>query len=172
MFKRIVVALVLASVVLTSSAKAMAAEKIALVRLQHAMYQVNDGKKLKSKIDKEIASKKKEIEKLRDQLKKESDALEKQKMVLSQDALKSKTKDLQTKFIEMQKKAATFEKEIRQSELDASKKILSKLKEVINDISKEKGYTLVIENSLNAVLYAKNAPDITSDVISAYNKKR
>jgi len=147
-------------------------EKIALVSLQKALNLVNDGKKAKDTLKKEYETKKKQIDTMKLDLEKLTKNLEKQQMVLSADALQTKRKELQAKFLDLQNKAATYERELKTKEAESAKKILDRLRQIVVSLSQKEGYTLVIENSADMVLYSKNAEDITQKVIQAFNKKK
>lgn len=149
-----------------------AEEKIGLVSLQRALNEVEEGKRAKAKLKKDFEIKKKQIDDLKVEFQALSDGLEKDKLVLSQDALKEKSQALQTKYLDLQNKAASYEQELKTQESDSANKILLALRQVVSDISAKEGYTLVIENSTDTVLFSKNASDITDKVISAYNSKK
>lgn len=172
MTKKLIVSCTLAVAILCLlSTQTFAQEKIALVSLQKALNQVNEGKKIKNTLKKEYETKKKKIDAMKLELENLSKDLEKQQMVLSGEALQAKRKNLQEKFIDLQNKAAIFEKELKTKEAQSAQKILNSLRDIVIRISKKQGYTLVIENSTETVLFSKNAEDITSKVIAAYNKR-
>lgn len=172
MFKKFISIAVLAIVcVVFSQGKALAQEKIALVSLQMALNEVNEGKRIKTSLQKEYETKKKQIDTMKVELEGLSQDLDKQQMVLSGEALQAKRKELQDKFIDLQNKAAVFEKELKTKESQSAQKILVALRDIVIKLSGEKGYTLVIENSTETVLFSKNAEDITPLVIAEYNKK-
>jgi outer membrane protein len=152
--------------------KAHAEEKIALVSLQRALNEVEEGKRAKAKLKKDFDLKKKEIDTMKVDLETNSKGLEKEKLVLSQDALKQKTQGLQSKYIELQTKAAAFERDLKTQEAESAQRILGELRQIVTTVSQSGGYTLVIENSAETVLFSRNAEDITDQVIAAYNKKK
>lgn len=170
MFKRLVFSGVILTLLLGVVAQANAQEKIALVSLQKALNDVNEGKKAKADLQKNYESKKKQIDSLKAELEKLSQDLEKEQMVLSKDALKTKTQDLQKKYLDLQNKAATYERELKTAEAESANKILTSLRSLVNKVSQQQGYTLVIENSAQTVLFATQAQDITPKIIEAYNK--
>lgn len=147
-------------------------EKIALVSLQKALNSVNEGKKIKTDLQAEYETKKKQIDAMKSELEKMSGEMEKQKTVLSQEAMNLKRQDLQTKFMDLQNKAATYERELTTKEAENAKRMLLKLREIVLDISKREGYTLVLENSTDTVLFSQSGVDITEKVITAYNSKK
>ncbi|MDO8519103.1 MAG: OmpH family outer membrane protein [Deltaproteobacteria bacterium] len=147
-----------------------AEEKIALVNLQQALNEVEEGKKAKAAIQADMDAKKKELEALKGALTKMKTDLEKQQSVLSKDAIASKSNEIQGKFMELQQKAMQYEQELKTKEEASVKSILNALKVKVGEMAKAKGYTLVFENSADVVLYSSGV-DITSDLISQYNKK-
>jgi outer membrane protein len=46
-----------------------------------------------------------------------------------------------------------------------------KLYDIITEVGKEQGYTLVLERSTPGLIYAKEALDITDQVVQRFNKK-
>jgi len=170
--KLIISSVLLVFISLSFSTQVFAEEKIALVSLQQALNMVDEGVKVKNSLKTEYETKKKKIDSMKTELETLSQDLDKQQMVLSQEALQTKRKTLQEKFIDLQNKAAIFEKELKTKEADSAKKILTSLRDIVINISKKEGYTLVIENSTETVLFSKSAEDITSKVIAAYNSKK
>ncbi|EKD50691.1 MAG: hypothetical protein ACD_62C00455G0005 [uncultured bacterium] len=172
MTKKVIVLAVLALIfVCAGTQRAWAQEKIALVSLQTALNEVNEGKKIKEGLKVEYETKKKKIDDMKLELETMSQDLEKQQMVLSADALNIKRKELQTKFLDLQNKAATFERELKTKEAQSAQKILTMLRTIVQEIANKSAYTLVIENSTETILFSKNAKDITTEVIAAYNAK-
>jgi outer membrane protein len=171
MSKRLITTGLLALSLCFTSVSAFAV-KVALVDFQSALNQVDEGVKAKDRLKKDFESKKKEIDKMRSNLESESKKLEKERLVLSQDALKSKAEGLQKQFLELQNKAAQFELDLKKKEQESAEKILLELRKIVDKMANEDQYDLVIENSSQTVLYAKDGEDITPKVISAYNKKR
>lgn len=149
---------------------AMAQEKIAIVNLQRALNEADEGKKAKATIEADMNVKKKELEALKADLTKMKTDLENQQSVLSKEAVAAKTNEIQTKFMALQQKAMQYDQELKSKEEASVKAILDALKAKVGEIAKQKGYTLVFENSADVVLFSSGV-DITSDLIALYNKK-
>lgn len=170
MVRKFIVLVLLATVLAGGFGGTARAEgQIAIVSLQRALNDVEEGKKIKATLKKDFEVKKKEIDTMKDNVEKLSKDLEGQELVLSQDAKKTKAGDIQAKFMDLQNKAATFERELKTKEAESARKILDKLRIIVNTIAAKEGYSLVLENSADVVLYSKDAVDITNSVISAYN---
>ncbi|MBU0504952.1 MAG: OmpH family outer membrane protein [bacterium] len=171
MTKKIIISLVVTLALVVGFINvSYANEKIALVSLQQALNEVNEGKKAKQGLQKEYETKKKKIDEMKTDLESMSQDLEKQQMVLSAEAMNQKRKELQTKFMDLQNKAATFERELKNKEAQSAQKILNYLRQIVVSVAQTGGYTLVLENSAETVLYSKGAEDITKTVIAEYNK--
>ncbi len=151
------------------SAHARAEDKIALVSLQRALNEVEEGKRAMAGIQADAAAKKRELDTLKETLKKMRDDVEKQKMVLTQDALQQKSNEIQGKFMELQQKAMQYDQDLKKKEGESVQKILQRLKDVVVGIAKQGGYDMVYENSAETVLYSSKGVDITPSVISAFN---
>lgn len=171
--KKIVSAFVILGLVLgfTVSESKAAEQKIAIVTLQEALNNVNQGKSAKEKLQKDFKKKQAEIEKEKQDLQKQAESLQKQGSVLSADARQQKAQELQKQFMELQNKAANYERELKMAEAESANQIIEKLGEIVEEIAKKEGYTLVIENSQRTVLFSSTATDITEEVIKVYNKK-
>ncbi len=146
-----------------------AEEKIALVSLQRALNDVNEGKKAKEMLKSDFDAKKKKIDVMKADLEKMYAELDKQKSVLSQEALGAKIKDFQAKRDDLQSQGIAFEKEFRAKEMESTNKIMTALRTLVTGLAKKEGYTLLIENSAETVLFSANGTDITDKLIAAYN---
>lgn len=148
---------------------AQAEEKIALVSLQRALNEVEEGKRAKTTLKADFDAKQKQLEALKADLKKMKDDVDKQKMVLSEEALKTKSNEIQTKFLELQQKAMEYEQELKKKEAESADKILTALKTLVLDLGKKNGYDIIYENSAEVVLYSSKGIDITPELIKVYN---
>ncbi|OGQ08012.1 MAG: hypothetical protein A3G32_07625 [Deltaproteobacteria bacterium RIFCSPLOWO2_12_FULL_40_28] len=166
-----VLAVVLGLVPMISTGFA-ATGKVALVNLQKALNDVEEGKRAKAAIEADMNTKKKQLDSMKTELKTIRDAIEKDKMVLSKEALQTKTNEIQNKFLELQKKAMEYEQELKQKETASVQKILLALKQQVVSLAKQQGYSMVYENSSETVLYSSDAVDITLELIKAYNSRK
>jgi outer membrane protein len=160
----------LALLLVTPHAHAQVGQKIAIVNLQRALNEVDEGKKTMSALEAEKNAKKKELETAAADLEKMRQDLDKQKAVLSKDALQSKLTEMETKYSDLMKKRMDYGQQLATKENDSVGKIIQSLKSIVVDLAKKKGFDIVYENSTETILFANNATDITNDVIQAFNK--
>ena len=96
--------------------------------------------------------------------------IDKQRLILSAEALREKEVRLQQSFMELQKKTMEFEQDFARKEAEYIKPISDKLQMVINEIGSKEGYSLIVPKEM--ALYSLPGTDLTSRVITAYNKKK
>lgn len=173
MFKKLIVVLVVFAFCTSFVSRvAQAEEKIALVSLQRALNEVEEGKKAKNMLKADYEAKKGKLEELKTQIDGMYAELNKQQNVLSKEALQGKIKELQTKRDDWQSQLISYEKEFRAKETESTTKIMTGLQTLVLEMAKKDGYTLLIENSANTVLFAQTATDITDKLIASYNSKK
>ncbi|MGZ3768074.1 MAG: OmpH family outer membrane protein [Bdellovibrio sp.] len=162
--------LIVLSLLMTASF-AQAESKIGFVDMQKAIQATAVGKKAKSELEGEFNKKKKELEKKEADLKKMGEDIEKKKSVLSEDALTKKQAEFQEEMLKYRDVVGKSQVEIQKKERDLTAPILEKMKKVIAKVAKDKGYSLVLENS-QMVLYSTPEADLTDEVIKAFEKEK
>nr|BFD59204.1 OmpH family outer membrane protein [Bdellovibrio sp. CKG001]BFD62581.1 OmpH family outer membrane protein [Bdellovibrio sp. HM001] len=162
--------LIVLSMLLTASL-AQAEAKIGFVDMQKAIQSTSAGKKAKTELESDFNKKKKELEKKEADLKKMGEDLEKKKSVLSEEALGKKQAEFQEEMLKYRDVVGKSQIEIQKKERELTAPILEKMKKVIAKLAKDKGYTMVIENS-QMVLYATSDADLTEEVIKAFEKEK
>jgi len=150
---------------------ARAEAKIGYVDMQKAIQSTAAGKKAKTELETEFNKKKKDLEKKEADLKKMGEDLERKKSVLSEEVLSKKQAEFQEEMMKYRDTVGKSQVEIQKKEHDLTAPILDKMKKVIEKVAKDKGYSLVLENS-QMVLFATSDSDLTDDVIKAYEKEK
>lgn len=163
---------ILVALSLLLAGAAHAQSKVVYVDMQKAVQTTKAGSKAKKELENEFNTKKKKLQGQEDKLKKMQEDLEKKAMVLSDEVRGKKQAEFQQEMMEYQKLVAQSQQEIQKREQDLTKPILEKMSKVIEQISKEKGYDLVLERQGNNVLWAKKEADITDEVIAAFEKAK
>ncbi|MEN0059000.1 MAG: OmpH family outer membrane protein [Bdellovibrio sp.] len=162
--------LIVLSLLMTASL-AQAEAKFGFVDMQKAIQASSAGKKAKTELEGDFNKKKKELEKKEADLKKMGEDLEKKKSVLSEEALAKKQAEFQDEMLKYRDVVGKSQLEIQKKERELTAPILEKMKKVIAKIAKEKGYSLVLENS-QMVLYSTPEADLTDEVIKAFEKEK
>lgn len=163
--------LVLSSLLLAAGMARAAETKIAVVDMQKAVQATAAGKKAKSELEGEFEKRKKELQKKEADLKKMGEDLEKKKSVLSEEALAKKQGEFQEEMLKYRDQVGKSQMEIQKKDRDLTQPILEKMRKVIEKVAKDKGYTLVLENSA-MILYSGKDNDLTDEVIKAFEKEK
>jgi outer membrane protein len=89
---------------------------------------------------------------------------------MSDEARAKKQNDLQERIAKLQQKGMETEQSLRMKEQQLTQPIINKLRGVVTEQAKKKGYSMVLEKNENTVIFSQDKDDMTQDVINAYNK--
>ncbi|MCO4768734.1 MAG: OmpH family outer membrane protein [Deltaproteobacteria bacterium] len=143
--------------------------KLGVVDFQAALNDVEEGKKARKVLETRFEEKRMGLEARRTELETMRENLEAQKALLSEDALRGKEAEFNTLAVEFQQDMVEAQQEMALMEQELTGGILEKLLNVAQAIGKEQGYTLIVE--AQAVVFADDSLDITSQVIARFNTK-
>lgn len=148
---------------------ALAENKIGYVDLQKALNQSKAGVAAKQEISEQVKKYEAEFKTKQDDLLKLKDELEKQAVLLSDSAKAQKERDYQQNVKELQRFQKDVKDELQQRDSAATKRILNELFDIMQEIGKDGGYTLILEKSQGSVIYADSSIDLTEELIKAYD---
>lgn len=146
--------------------------RIALVDMNKAIQTVDQGKKAKADLQKEVAAKEKEVTNEEAAIRKSMEEFQKQASVMNEDARVKKQQEIQEKVMKHQEKRMRYQNEMQKREADLTKPIVERLRKLISDMSKQKGYQMVLEKNDSVVLFSYDSDDLTDELISQFNKSK
>ena len=146
--------------------------KLGFIDMQKAIQETASGKKAKKDLEDEFNKKKKELEKKEADLKKMNEDLEKKSLVLTDEVKQKKAQELQQEMIKYREVVAKSQMEIQKKERDLTAPIVQKLRDIVEEIAKKEGYTMILEKNEQSVLWAKKELDLTERVIKEADKKK
>jgi len=150
---------------------AMATEmKIGVVDMQKALQTVEAGKTAKAQLEKEFNAKKKELQTEENSIKKLGEEFKKQSLVMNDEARAKKQGEIQERIMKFQEVTSRAQMEIQQKEQELTKPIVTRIRTIISDLAKQKGYSMIFEKNENNVLFSQDKDDLTAEVISTFNK--
>jgi outer membrane protein len=161
-------AAMLCSAALPLAAGAQAA-KIAVVDLQRAINETEDGRKAKDKLKKLFESRQQGLDKKQQELKKLKDELDQQKNVLSRDALETKVESYQKQLVDLQQVYVEYQRELAEKEGELTKSIVERMERILRRIGQTDGYAMIVERGEAGVIYVPSNYDLTDVVIQRYN---
>lgn len=153
-----------------ASAPAQADTKIAVVDLQRAINETQDGKQAKGRLKKLFDQRQKSLDEAQNKLKAMKDELEKKKDVLARDVLQKKLEEYQKNFVELQSKYVDYQRELATKEGELTKTIVARMERILRVLGPQRGYTLILERSEGGVVWAPTQLDLTAEVVQRYNK--
>lgn len=153
----------------TRLAQAETPFKFGTVDVQRAINEVSEGRAAQAALKREYDAKQHELETLQRELGALQQSMEKNHTVLSADALQKQENEYRQKYAELTQKNATYKIEMDRKEAASTGAIIKVMQGVVERLGKERGFSVVLEKSHGAVLYAPAEIDLTADVIKAYN---
>lgn len=143
--------------------------KIAVVDMQRALNETEDGRKAKATLKKLFEERQKTLDKQQNDLKAMKESLEKQRDVLSREVLAKKFEEYQKAFGELQTTYMEFQRELQSKEGELTKDIIERMQRIMRRVGQTDGYTLILERSEGGVIYVPSNYDLTDLLIQRYN---
>lgn len=152
-------------------ATASAAERIGYVDMARVVNESAAGKRAKTEIEGMVKQKQDQVNREGQKLKSLQQALEKEQLTLTDAQKRTKQREFEQKVQAYQQLAAEAQRDIGQKDAEHSRKVLADVRGVIREIAQQEKLLLVFEKNDQPVLYATDGPDLTDQVIKAYNAK-
>jgi outer membrane protein len=153
------------------SAFAADTAKIAVVDIQRVVSLSNYGKEAQAEINKkgeelmaDLQRKEKEITDLKEEL-------ERKGLAMSPEKRDEKERDFRIKLGDIKVVKGKYEKELGELNMRLVGQIQKDVLELVQDLGKKEGYTLVIEKREAGVMFSPDSIDITEKVTGLYNTK-
>ena len=143
--------------------------KIGVFDFQRVSEETARGQELRASLEKFGDKKKGEITTKENELKTLEDQYKAQAFSLSPDKRSQMEKDLQKKQLDLQSSRDNAQREMQIEVNEAQAKFNEQLLKVINDLGKERGYTLIFAKE--QVAFSGDAADMTSEVIERFNQQ-
>jgi outer membrane protein len=148
----------------TASAQTM---KIAVVDVQRAVMQTEDGLRAQATLKKLFDNRQQELNKRQQDLAKQKQEIDKQSNVLSQQALQRKVDDWQKQMVELQTTFVEYNKELEKKQKELTDPIFERVVASIKRIAGTDGYDLIVDRA--TVAFSRSDLDLTDRVIQIAN---
>jgi outer membrane protein len=166
-FARPLLVVALTALVSSFGATASAQMKMAVVDVQRAVMQSEDGLRAQATLKKVFDSRQQELNKRQTDLQKQKEEIDKQKTVLSQAALQKKVDDWQKEMVELQQTFVEYNKELEKKQKELTDPIFERVLGAIKRVAGQDGYDLVVDRA--TVAFARGDLDLTDRVIQMSN---
>jgi outer membrane protein len=160
-------ALGLALFALVAPALASADNKIAVVDVQHAVMQTEDGIRAQATLKKLFDKRQQELDGKQAELQRTRDDIERQSRVISREALDKRMEDWQRRMVELQTVFVDYNKELQKKQGELTAPIIKKMMTIISRIAKKKDFDLILDKQ--AAPYTRQDLDLTDQIIQMYN---
>jgi outer membrane protein len=160
--------LLFALFILPASLPAADIVKFGAIDIQKVLNDSESGKKAKNDLENLIKSKQTTIDEKGKAIEKLKADIEKQASVLSADARKNKEEELEKFVREYQRLVQDSQAEVKKKEGELTESILKEIREIVDKIGEEEGYSLVLEKGM--ILYSSKGIDITESVLKKYDE--
>ena len=145
--------------------------KIGVVDMQRALNECNAGKKAKDQVRAKFERAQNELKAQRESLDRQRESYDKKALVLKEDERRSLEKDLEVKSLDFKRKYEDYQRDLKRTDAELTSGIVEQLYGIVGTLAKEKGYTVVLETSAGALVYADPAIDVTDEVIKRHNAR-
>ncbi len=168
----IVVGCLLAGSAALLRAQSQPGSKLAIINIQIAISQSNDGQKAANDIQTRFAPKRQALDKAQQEINALQDQLKNQEKTLSDDARNKLLKSIDDKTRVFNRDNEDASNDLQSAEQDAINEIGQKMMNVLSEYAKKNGYTMVLDvsNPQTPVLYADAGIDITKEIVDLYNQ--
>ncbi|MGA2448374.1 MAG: OmpH family outer membrane protein [Polyangiaceae bacterium] len=146
---------------------AAAQAKVAVVDVQRAVMQTEDGLRAQATLKKLFDNRQQELNKKQTDLQKQKEDIDKQSRVLSQQALQKKVDDWQKQMAELQTTFLEYNKELEKKQKELTDPIFERVVGAIKRVAGSEGYDLIVDRA--TVAYSRGDLDLTDRVIQLAN---
>jgi outer membrane protein len=164
---RPVVATALAVALSIFGRTAAAETKVAVVDVQRAVMQTEEGLRAQATLKKMFDSRQQELNKRQTDLQKQKEDIDKQAKVLSQQALQKKVDDWQKQMVELQQTFVEYNKELEKKQKEMTDPIFERVLGAIKRVAGADGYDLIVDRA--TVAFSRSDLDLTDRVIQMAN---
>jgi len=157
----------------TAAAAPSGPAKIAIIAFQPAVAQTNEGQKAFADLQKKYQPKQTQLKSLSDEVDKLTKDLQAQGDKLGEPERAARAKTIDDKKKQLERNAEDAQNDFQNEMNELYGALAQKVYDVLNDYSKQHGYTLVLDiaQQQSPVLFANDSSNITKAVIEAYNPK-
>ena len=160
-----VLPLALSTLLLAGSASADT--KIAVIDMQKAILETNEGARALDTFKRTMDKKQKDLEDAQNKILKDKTEIEKKCKAGQREACKKGMEDLQRRYAEWQKAGQDFQIDVQKKQQEATQPILNKLVAIVKRIAQKEGYDVVVDKLV--AHYQRTDLDVTDTAIKMFN---
>jgi outer membrane protein len=152
------------------AAWAQGALKIGVVDVRRVIAETEVGKQMREKFRSEITKVETELRQEKQELERMKTDLDKTEVLLRAEEKRELERRFQRRYRDYMQGMQDAQQELREREMELTREILGVVQDLVEEIGKKEGFTLIFEQS--RTLYAGEAIDITKKIIELYDQRR
>ena len=145
--------------------------KLGIVDSRKAMVSSSEGKAAEKVIGDLVEKKKKQIGPLEQELNRLREEFESQQFVLSREAREERRLELVKRQRDLERDMREAQDELELEQRRLMQPLVKQLNEALQELGKDKGFTMILDKTSPGVLFFSDKLDITDLVIKKLNKK-
>jgi outer membrane protein len=169
MLKNILAVGVFSFFFLTGTSSAADVAKIGVVDFQKILEVSNAGKTAQVEINKQGKQMESDLKDRGAEIEDIEKKIERESLVMSKDVREEKQREMRIKIGDFKALQQKYMEDFKALENRIISRIQKEVVELVQDIGKKEGYTLIVEKRTGGVVYAPVSIDITDTVIQIYN---
>lgn len=164
------VSLVAAILLSTMAPRLYAQVRIAVVDLQRALNETDDGRRAKARLKRLFKQRQTDLDERQNELKALKEEIERasEDGTLSESALRTRAEEYQKAFVELQSTYMDYQRELAEKEAEMTSSIIERMERILVAVGEAEGYTLIVERGEGGVIWT-SAPDLTANLVERYN---
>src|SRR5204863_177127 len=141
--------------------------KFAVVDVQRAVMETEDGLRASATLKKFFDKRQQDLDAKQNELQKQREDIEKQQKVLSAQAYQKRVEDWQKQMLDLQAVFVEYNKELQKKQGELTQPIYGKIMGIVRRLATQDGYDAILEKQ--AVPYMRNDLDLTDKIIQMHN---
>ena len=149
-----------------------APNKVGVISIQGAIVGTKDGQKASQELDQKYVPKNKEFQSRQSEIVQLQEQLTKGGTVMAEEKRNQLAREIDEKKKRLERDMQDAEEELRGEQQKVLSSLGQRMMAVIEKYAKDNGFSLILDvsNQNTPVLYASSGIDITSDIVSLYDK--
>jgi outer membrane protein len=168
---RSIVLLALAAILAWGTAAQDEPIKLGIVDVDQAINSTAEGKAAREELTRKGREAEAKIQPLVERMKEMREDFQAKRFVISDEARNQKQLDLMELQNEIESRVAELKGQLQIDEQRLKGPLLAKLGAIIEELGKEKGFTMILRRDAPGLVYVREALDVTDLVIEKYNEK-
>jgi outer membrane protein len=165
--RRLVATLALAFATLAAPLPAAAEERIAVVDVQGAVMQTEDGIRAQATLKKLFDRRQQQLDARQTELQRARADIERQARVLSREALQRRMETWQREMVDLQTVFVDYNTELQKKQAQLTEPVVKRMIAIITRVANREGFVLVIDKQ--AAPFVRPDLDLTERVVQMYN---